>query len=214
MTLRGEGDSLPARNRAGPTTRDAEAMSSLLEEDSPHNRLLGHCLRLALAVVVTGIAVVFMLDGEESRDDQAVPTLNAVTGSGGLASAAGGAPVSELVLKAGAHGHFLVDATVNGETLRFMVDTGASSIYLTPADAERLGWPAQRLDFSERYDTAAGEVRAAPVTLRSLRIGQLELYDLPASVGEQPGSLSLLGMTFLKRFESYEVRGDTLILSW
>jgi GMP synthase-like glutamine amidotransferase len=59
-----------------------------------------------------------------------------------------------------------------------------------------------------------GEVRAAPVTLRSLRIGQLELYDLPASVGESPGSLSLLGMTFLKRFESYEVRGDTLILSW
>ena len=57
-------------------------------------------------------------------------------------------------------------------------------------------------------------MRAAPVTLRSLRIGELELYDLPASVGEQPGSLSLLGMTFLNRFESYEVRGDTLILSW
>jgi aspartyl protease family protein len=57
-------------------------------------------------------------------------------------------------------------------------------------------------------------VHAAPVTLRSLRVGQLELYDLPASVGEAPGSLSLLGMSFLKRLESYEVRGDRLILSW
>ena len=108
----------------------------------------------------------------------------------------------------------MVDATVNGEPLRFMVDTGASSIYLTPEDAVRLGWPPQRLTFSERYGTAAGEVRAAPVTLRSLRIGQLELYDLPASVGEQSSGISLLGMSFLKRLESYQVRGDTLILSY
>ena len=108
----------------------------------------------------------------------------------------------------------MVDATVNGEVLRFLVDTGASSIFLTPQDAERIGFTAPRLTFSERYDTANGEIRAAPVTLRSLRIGQLEFYDLPASVGEAPGSVSLLGMSFLKRFDSYQVRGDTLILAW
>lgn len=181
------------------------------EEESPQNRLLGHCLRMALAVVVTGLVVVFLLDSEEPTEGAPVATVNVLTAEGLYDS---DRPVSELVLKAGPHGHFLVDATVNGESLRFMVDTGASSIYLTPRDAERIGWPARRLDFSERYDTAAGEVRAAPVTLRNLRIGELELYDLPASVGERPGSLSLLGMTFLKRFESYEVRGDTLILSW
>ena len=188
-------------------------MSSFHEEESPQNRLLGHCLRMALAVVVVGIAVVFVLDREERRTAVPAPTVNVLTDRS-VSAGKGAPPVSELVLKAGPHGHFLVDATVNGERLRVMVDTGASSIYLTPRDAERIGWPARRLDFSERYDTAAGEVRAAPVTLRSLRIGELELYDLPASVGEQPGSLSLLGMTFLNRFESYEVRGDTLILSW
>ena len=188
-------------------------MSSFEEEESPHNRLLGYSLRLALAVVVTGIAVGFVLEREEQSQGDPIATLNVVS-SRALSASDGAAPISELVLRSGAHGHFMVDAMVNGETLRFMVDTGASSIYLTPDDAERIGWPARRLDFSERYDTAAGEVRAAPITLRSLRIGDLELYDLPASVGERPGSLSLLGLTFLKRFDSYQVRGDTLILSW
>ena len=191
-------------------------MSSLHEDSVSRGGLVGHSLRLALAVVVTGIVVVFLIDREEADKAQVGEAQVGAPGAdirdGGQRPAAG--PVSELVLKAGPYGHFLVDATVNGETLRFMVDTGASSIYLTPEDAARLGWPAQRLDFSERYDTAAGEVRAAPVTLRNLRIGQLELYDLPASVGEASGSLSLLGMSFLKRFESYEVRGDTLILAW
>jgi aspartyl protease family protein len=119
-----------------------------------------------------------------------------------------------LVLQAGPHGHFIVDAAVNGKTITFLVDTGASAIYLTPEDAKRLGWPPQRLTFSERYSSAAGEVRAAPVTLRSLRVGQLELFDLPASVGEQPSEISLLGMTFLKHLDSYQVRGDRLILAW
>ena len=188
-------------------------MSSSHQQEAAHSGLLGHSLRLALAVVVTGIVVVFMLDREAGRGAVSNQVVNAKPSA--LVPAAGTrSAVSELILKAGPHGHFLVDARVNGELLRFMVDTGASSIYLTPADAARLGWPPQRLDFSERYDTAAGEVRAAPVTLRSLRIGQLEFYDLPASVGEAAGNLSLLGMSFLKRFESYEVRGDTLILSW
>lgn len=199
--------------------KKAKAMSSLHDEQVPRSGLLGHSLRLAIAVVATGIVLVLFLDGRTT--DRAVQPLGQVPAASSPAAqsvsrkeAAAKGPVSELVLKSGAYGHFILDATVNGETLRFMVDTGASSIFLTPQDAERLGWPAQRLDFSERYDTAGGEVRAAPVTLRSLRIGQLELYDLPASVGEQPGSISLLGMTFLQRFESYEVRGDTLILNW
>jgi aspartyl protease family protein len=188
-------------------------MSRFQDDRAPTSSLLGHSLKLAAAVVVTGLVVVFLLDRPEGAwPGVAAP---AASGSGAAGSqVATRGPVSELVLKAGAHGHFMVDAAVNGETLTFLVDTGASSIYLTPEDAATLGWPPHRLTFSERYDTAGGEVRAAPVTLRSLRIGQLELYDLPASVGESPGSLSLLGMTFLKRFESYEVRGDTLILSW
>jgi aspartyl protease family protein len=185
-------------------------MSSLHEDGGAPSGLLTHSLRLAVAVVITGLVVMFVVEEEEPGGARVIAVEDVTPGSGGGAAAA----YSELVLRAGAHGHFMVDATVNGEPLRFMVDTGASSIYLTPEDAERLGWPPQRLTFSERYGTAAGEVRAAPVTLRSLRIGQLELYDLPASVGEQSSGISLLGMSFLKRLESYQVRGDTLILSY
>lgn len=200
-------------------------MSGTHEVSHSGSGLLTHSLRLAVAVVATGLVVMFLLD-EDKAGSAPVSALRDVTPSSshgaarqgtagqGTGSRAASGPFSELALQAGAHGHFMVDAMVNGEPLRFMVDTGASSIYLTPEDAERLGWPAQRLTFSERYDTAAGEVRAAPVTLRSLRIGQLELYDLPASVGEESAGISLLGMSFLKRLESYQVRGNTLILSW
>lgn len=174
--------------------------------------LLRQTLRLAGGIVVVGVAVVFLLDSEERGTGQDGPSVRvpAMPADGGATQSV----TSELVLKAGAHGHFMVDAWINGEQLRFLVDTGASAIFLTPRDALTLGWPPERLDFSQRYETANGEVRAAPVILRSLRIGQLEFYDLPASVGEAPGSVSLLGMSFLKRFDSYQVRGDTLILAW
>jgi aspartyl protease family protein len=181
-------------------------MSAFHQDSEPRSGLLGHSMKLAAAVIVSGLTVVFLVDREETgpaAPQAAVPVRTAAA-----------APASELVLKAGAHGHFMAEAMVNGQPIEFLVDTGASSIYLTPDDAARLGWTPQRLTYSERYVTASGVVHAAPVTLRSLRIGQLELYDLPASVGEAPGSLSLLGMSFLKRLESYEVRGDRLILSW
>jgi len=181
-------------------------MSAFHQDSEPRSGLLGHSMKLAAAVIVSGLAVVFLVDREEAGP--------AVPQAAVPARVAAAAPTSELVLQAGAHGHFMAEATVNGQTIEFLVDTGASSIYLTPDDAARLGWTPSRLTYSERYATASGVVHAAPVTLRSLRIGQLELYDLPASVGEAPGSLSLLGMSFLKRLESYEVRGDRLILSW
>jgi len=183
-------------------------MSGYHDDSAAPSGLLGHSLKLAVAVVVAGLAVVFLVDREGTS-----PTVPAAP-QAAPARAPAAAAVSELVLQAGPHGHFMVEAVVNGTPITFLVDTGASSIYLTPDDAARLGWMPPRLTYSERYSTASGVVHAAPVTLRSLRVGQLELYDLPASVGQQPSSVSLLGMSFLKRFASYEVRGERLILSW
>ncbi|MGF1592627.1 MAG: TIGR02281 family clan AA aspartic protease [Kiloniellaceae bacterium] len=183
-------------------------MSGYQEQATATGGLLRHSLRLAAAVVVTGLVLVFAIDRESP-----LPGVSASVPDRGTAAPPPAAR-SELVLQAGPHGHFMVEAFVDGRPLTFLVDTGASSIYLTPEDAATLGWTPPRLTYSERYSTAAGEVRAAPVTLRSLRIGQLELYDLPASVGEQAGSVSLLGMSFLKRLDGYQVRGDRLTLIW
>ena len=129
-------------------------------------------------------------------------------------AAQSGATGDELIVRAGPNGHFMVDAVVDGVEIRFLVDTGASSVVLTAEDAERLGYRLDGLEYSERYQTANGEIRGAPVILPELRIGDLEIEDVRSSVIRAPLSTSLLGMTFLSRLESFEVRDKGLILRW
>ena len=102
----------------------------------------------------------------------------------------------------------------NGVPIRFLIDTGASDIVLNPSDARRLGFDASNLRFSRQYETANGMVRGAPVTLRELRVGQLHLFDVEASVNEAPLEVSLLGMSFLNELSGYEVARGRLILRW
>lgn len=121
---------------------------------------------------------------------------------------------NRLVIPADPRGHFLVDAEVNGTTITFLVDTGASSVVLSPQDARRVGLGPERLRFTERFGTANGTVRAAPVELREIRIGQLAQRYVPASVNEAPMGVSLLGMSFLGRLESWSVESGRLALYW
>jgi aspartyl protease family protein len=121
---------------------------------------------------------------------------------------------NRMVIPADPRGHFLVEAEVNGTAVTFLVDTGASSVVLSPDDARRAGLTPERLRFTERYRTANGTVRAAPVELREIRIGQLAQRYVPASVNEAPMGISLLGMTFLSRLESWSVEGGRLALYW
>jgi len=120
----------------------------------------------------------------------------------------------EVVIQAGPHGHFLVEGIVDGEPIHFLIDTGASDIVLNLDDARRLGLRASDLRFTRRFETANGVVRGAPVTLRELRIGQLQLFDVEASVNEAPLEVSLLGMSFLNELRGYEVADGRLILRW
>lgn len=115
-------------------------------------------------------------------------------------------------VRAGAGGHFVVTATVNGVPVDFLIDTGASDIVLSPADAQRLGYSPENLSFTRQYVTANGIGRGAPIRLDSLAVGPIVYTGLPASVNEAPMGESLLGMTFLRRLESYEVRRDVMIL--
>ena len=119
-----------------------------------------------------------------------------------------------LTIRASAGGHFLIEADVDGADIRFMVDTGATEVVLTPEDAARIGFDLRARNFTRQFNTAGGVIRAAPVTLRRLRIGQLVLRDVEAWVNETPSHISLLGMSFLKRLDGYEVQGDKLILYW
>ena len=120
----------------------------------------------------------------------------------------------EYVVEAGPGGHYLIEAVVNGAPVDFLVDTGASDIVLTLEDAERLGLQPETLRFTQRFATANGEVRGAPVVLREIRIGQFSMFEVPASVNEAPLGVSLLGMSFLGQLNGYQVEEGRLVLRW
>lgn len=113
----------------------------------------------------------------------------------------------------GRGGSFDVQATVNGGTVPMILDTGASAVVLTQEAARAAGLPLEVLHYTVTVDTANGKTRAAAVTLDSVGVGGLIERAVPALIA-QPGQLrtSLLGMSFLNRLESWEVRGDKLIL--
>lgn len=118
----------------------------------------------------------------------------------------------ELEFRRGGDGHFYIDAEVNGRPVRFLVDTGASDLVLSPADARRLGFEPSTLTFDRIYQTANGMGRGAPVVLRSIAVGSIRFREVAASVNDAPMSESLLGLSFLDRLTGYEVRGDSLLL--
>jgi aspartyl protease family protein len=117
-----------------------------------------------------------------------------------------------LVLTEGGGGHFFVVSEVNGLPVRFLVDTGASDIVLSPDDARRLGIAPDSLRYTRVFRTANGAVRGAPYNLASLKIGPIELSNVPVSINQAEMDTSLLGMTFLNRLESFEFRGRQLFL--
>jgi aspartyl protease family protein len=111
------------------------------------------------------------------------------------------------------NGDFDVTAQINGARVAMVLDTGASSVVLTREDAKAAGLPLEVLAYTTNIETANGRTRAAPVTLDRLAIGGLVEHSVAALVA-QPGQLktSLLGMSFLNRLQSWEVRGDRLLL--
>jgi len=119
---------------------------------------------------------------------------------------------NEVSFRAGSDGHFQIVATVDGVEVLFLVDTGASDVVLTPADARRLGFDPARLTYSDTYGTANGLVRGAPVRLERVTVGPVSVGNVRASVNEAPMERSLLGMSFLNRIGGYQVRGDVLTL--
>ncbi|MBV9200024.1 MAG: TIGR02281 family clan AA aspartic protease [Alphaproteobacteria bacterium] len=118
-----------------------------------------------------------------------------------------------LVYRADRRGHFSLMAMINGAPLRLVVDTGASLVALTLDDAQAAGIGRSELVFSQLTHTANGTVRFAPVLLREIRIEQLAVDNVPAAVIENLDQ-SLLGMSFLKRLKSFEMRDGALTIGW
>ena len=119
-------------------------------------------------------------------------------------------------LRRSSNGHFLADADVvsaRGEgRVRFLVDTGASAIALSPDDARRIGIDVEGLRFTQQVSTANGTTAVAPIRLNEVRIGDIRARNVRAFVHRDGLDGSLLGLSFLNRLDSYAVEGDRLIL--
>ncbi len=156
-----------------------------------------------------GIALVLVL--AYSFKDDAGALADRIVGqllpSRPLANAAG-----EIELRASRNGHFHADARIEGVSTRLLVDTGASMVALSAADAERIGFDLDALSFNQAVSTANGRAFVARVVLRDVDLGGIRASNVVATVHRDGLGQSLLGMSFLDRLAGFERRGDILIL--
>lgn len=119
----------------------------------------------------------------------------------------------EVEIPRGQGGEFALRAKINGVIAPMVIDTGATSVVLTWETAKAAGLPLELLAYDVDVETAGGHTRAARLTLDRLAIGKLVERSVPALVVPR-GQMktNLLGMSFLDRLESWEVRSERLML--
>ena len=149
-------------------------------------------------------------DRQTPRTDEQRATANMTVIEPSRLSARGG----EYIINRANDGHFWVNAYVNGDQVRFMVDTGASFVVLSPDDAETLGFDFWDEDFSYRIRTATGEYAMAPIVIDEIEIGDdIRIFNVRGAVLNEGAEVSLLGLSFLNKLTSYQFSGDELTLT-
>ncbi len=110
------------------------------------------------------------------------------------------------------NGQFFTQARVNSGSVRFLVDTGASSVALTLDDARRAGIDPRALQYTITVNTANGQTKAAPVTLKDVQIGGIRVRNVEGLVLADGLHISLLGMTFLGELQKVEATPTQLMM--
>lgn len=186
---------------------------------SGSRRLLTEIAGFAVVLVIGAVAVLnFKTISSYARQAAGLPADGAVIAAvpkagGRVQTGDAGSKGRVIELKAGAHGHFVTEAEINGRRISLMVDTGASIVALTYEDAARAGIQPRDSDFTQRVSTANGIARVAPVMLDRISIGDVMVRNVEAAIAE-PGKLqtTLLGNSFLGRLSRYEMRSGRLVL--
>mgnify|MGYP002700280146 CR=1 FL=1 len=112
-----------------------------------------------------------------------------------------------------ADGHYYLTLALNGENIRFVVDTGATDMVLTRDDARRSGIDPDTLHFLGTANTANGQVSTAPIRINTVRLGDITDTDVRASVNGGDMDGSLLGMGYLEKWGRIEISGGELRLT-
>ena len=140
-----------------------------------------------------------------------------ISAAGGLVSTmlrkASVGPARSVQVPRAQSGDFSLHAKINGVKTSMVIDTGATSVVLTYETARAAGLPLELLNYDVDVETAGGHTRAARLTIDRLAVGKLVERSVPALVVPR-GQMktNLLGMSFLNRLESWEVRADRLML--
>ena len=169
---------------------------------APRTVAVGETLQGVRLVSLQGEQAVVDADGKRVTLRMDTPV-----GIGGAPRSAGG---TRIVLPVSSGGHFMTQGAINGRPVSFMLDTGATSVAMSAADAVRIG-----LDYEKgqpvRVSTANGVAPGYRVKLNSVRVGDVEVFDVEAIVSQQPMPFVLLGNSFIGRF-SMRRDADQMIL--
>jgi aspartyl protease family protein len=174
-------------------------------------------LKNALLFAGAGLLVVFlapfvlpMLDGDAPASAPAVAVQTPSPAQSSPAKVSSG--YREISLAADSNGGFYVDAYIKGVAVRFIVDTGASLVSISPETASRLGLVQTANSPQYRISTANGQVVSYGVRLPSIDLGSLYVADVDAVVNPNMHGVNLLGANFLQRLRGVEQREGRLIL--
>ncbi|AVQ01830.1 TIGR02281 family clan AA aspartic protease [Caulobacter segnis] len=165
--------------------------------------------RFAAIALVGALSAVGAAKAVVSLDDLRHPELRAPSAA---TATLGDSESSSAEIVKGSDGHFWAKAAVDGHDVRFLVDTGATAVSLSMADAQRLGIDTSKLTYDYNVITADGRTRAASVKLASVAIAGAKVRDVDALVIEKGLENSLLGMSYLGRLSRFEATQDALIL--
>ncbi|HNC52818.1 MAG TPA: TIGR02281 family clan AA aspartic protease [Accumulibacter sp.] len=121
-----------------------------------------------------------------------------------------GSAAAKATLTADGSGHFVTTGSINGTSVRFLVDTGATMVSLGAGEAQRIGLDASKGQPAV-VNTANGQASAIRVKLDTVRVGEIVLNNVDALVHQQDMPLTLLGMSFLNRMEMQR-DGQTMTL--
>ena len=165
----------------------------LVIDGTPRTVAAGATVGGVKVIKVTGSETVVEVGGKR----QTLALGGAQVNLGGAASAGSG---TEIRLAAGPGGHFVTSGSINGRAVRFLVDTGATHIAMSETVARSIG-----LDYAKGErgvaNTANGQVVAHRVSLGEVRVGDVTVYNVTATVVPAPMDMVLLGNSFLTRFQ-------------
>jgi aspartyl protease family protein len=176
----------------------------LMIDGVPRTLTIGATVQGVKLVGVTGGNAVVEVNGKRVTLQLGGAQVNI----GGVPTEGGG---TQIVLSADSGGHFFSSGSINGKSARFLVDTGATYVSMGANEAERLGLD-YRAGQRGMTNTANGVMAVYKISLASVRVGDVQLYNVEALIGQAPMDHVLLGNSFLTRFQMKR-ENDTMTLS-